>query len=370
MGLKRKIHQRITMRRKNQCILNGALVGVGTTLVADILLQRHQLNKVGLEFTWENFDGKRTFKRCLIGGAVGGVLGYGYYCLKISEEEKISFNSDNYIKKLLTQEHLKASPEDFKKIMIKRQHVKQWLLNIFSNKLVAPPEDAGSFSKRTAIASTLDLDIVLPLGKYSYYTLEAMFNDVYNKIGRGFEGYALITKQTKAIGVTFSNNGNPIHFDIVPGREINNYKQDRELNLYVNPEWAWQRGSSFKTNTKLQKDITRNRPEARSVIKLLKVYKNKNGLSLPALTIEQCVTDGLSNKNFGIHNSITENLLNSMNFLSRKLNQKGLMDIANTNNNLHDKIDAMQRSNISNLLKNDIKRIEEDPRYIKEIFEC
>jgi len=84
--------------------------------------------------------------------------------------------------------------------------------------------------------------------------------------------------------------------------------------------------------------------------------------------IEQCVVAALSEDNFGIHASPTENLLNSMDFISKKMEQKNLIDIANSNNNLHDKITDIQRGYISNQFQRDIKRIEGNPRYIKEIF--
>ena len=86
--------------------------------------------------------------------------------------------------------------------------------------------------------------------------------------------------------------------------------------------------------------------------------------------VEQCVVAALSNNNFGVYASPTENLLNSMDYLSRKMGHKNLIDVANSNNNLHDKVDNVQRSFISTQLQRDIKRIEENPRYIKNIFEC
>ena len=116
--------------------------------------------------------------------------------------------------------------------------------------------------------------------------------------------------------------------------------------------------------------MTVNKPEARTVIKLLKKYRDRNNLPLPTVMIEQCVVGALSNNNFGVYASPTENLLNSMDYMSRKMEHKNLIDVANSNNNLHDKVDNVQRSFISTQLQRDIKRIEENPRYIKDIFEC
>ena len=358
------------MRRQDKYILKGALILGSATALIDIFMQWLEHKDKGIDFTWESYNGKRTVKRSLIGATVGGGLGYAYYCYKIREEAKLPFNSDEYVKKILTEEHLKASPTAFKKVAAHREQVKQWLVDKFGNKLVARPEDTGSFYKRTAIASNYDLDIVLPFRKNSYNTLEEMYYDVYEVVGKAYGKNATVTKQSKAIGVTFGFDENQIHFDIVPGREINNYAVEKDLNLYVKPDWIWQRGSSFKTNVGLQKTMTVNKPEARAVIKLLKKYRDRNNLPLPTVMVEQCVVAALSNNNFGVYASQTENLLNSMDYMSRKIEHKNLIDVANSNNNLHDKVDNAQRSFISTQLKRDIKRIEENPRYIKDIFEC
>lgn len=358
------------MRRQDRYVANGAFVVGSAVALIDILFQWKEHQDKGIEFTWASYNGMRTIKRTLIGATVGAGLGYGYYRYQIKEEEKLPFNSDDYVKKILTQEHLKANPGAFKIVVAYREKVKQWMVDKFGNKLAALPEDTGSFYKRTAIGSNYDLDIVLPFKKNSYKTLEEMYYDVYETVGETFGGNATVTKQTKAIGITFENNGNPIHFDVVPGREISNYSIEKDLNLYVKPDWIWQRGSSFKTNVGVQKSMTVNKPEARTVIKLLKTYRDRNSLPLPTLMVEQCVVDALSENNFGVYASPTENLLNCMNFISKKMEQKSLVDIANSNNNLHDKVTDLQKSYISNQLRKDIQRIEENPRYMKEIFEC
>ena len=358
------------MRRQDRYILNGALIAGGTMILADIFMQWIEHKDKGVDFTWESYNGMRTLKRTLISAAVGGGLGYCYYFSKIREEAGFAFNSDEYLKKILTVEHLKANPAAYRSVIAYRAKIKQWMADIFGNRLVSLPEDTGSFIKRTAIGSNYDLDIILPFKRDSYKTLDVMYYDVYDIVKEAFSDVAEITKQTKAIGLTFENNGNPIHFDVVPGREINNYAKEKDLNLYVNPYWMWGKSSSFKTNVNIQKSMTLNNPRARATIKLLKVYKDRNRLPLPALIIEQCVVDALSEENFGAYTSQTANLLNCMEFISRKLEQRELKDIANSNNNLNAKITEIDRICVANQLRKDIRRINENPRYIKEIFEC
>jgi hypothetical protein len=71
-----------------------------------------------------------------------------------------------------------------------------------------------------------------------------------------------------------------------------------------------------------QRNITLNKPEARQIIKLLKAYRDRNNYDLPTVIIEKCVVDAMSNNNFGIHPSITENLLNCMEFSWTKIESK------------------------------------------------
>lgn len=356
------------MRRQEKYISNGILLGVGLLALTDILIQWFEHYDQGQKFSWKSYNGKRTLKSAVIGGIVGGGIGYVMYCYKISEEEKLPFNSDEHIKKIITEEHLKTDPILYRNIIEYREKVKLSLFKIFENKLASFPEETGSFYKRTAINSKYDLDIILPFKRSSYSTLEKMYYDVYELVHKEFGSNATIIKHTKAIGITFDINEIPIHFDIVPGREISNYKIEKDLNLYVRPDWVWQRGGTFKTNIGIQKKITVNKQEARNVIKLLKAYRNRNDMYLPSVLIEQCVVDALSENNYGIHPSPTENLLNCMNFMTKKLSQKNLIDIANTNNNLNDKMSDVQKNYTTNQLQQDIKRIELNPKYLKEIF--
>lgn len=358
------------MRRRDKYILGGGAIGFGIVAVVDILWQWLKHNNENKPFTWESYNGMQTLKRGLFGFALGAGAGYLTYQHKVSQESELPFSSDGYLRKLLTRESLKANPETFQKVLQRREKVKQTLENKFRKKLAASLEDAGSFQKRTAIGSNYDLDIILPFKRTSFSNLELMYENVHRVIRKSFGQEAIITKQTKAISITFDEDTDPVYFDIVPGREINNYEADRLLNLYVRPEWVWQRGSSFKTNTRSQLKLTKNKPQARTVIKILKCYRDRNGFELPGALLEQCVVEALSNRNYGVHPSTTENLLNSMEYLSKKITQSTIIDHSNTNNNLNDKLPQYERDALAEQLIIDIKRIEANPRYIRDVFEA
>lgn len=357
------------MRRKERYMVNSALIGAGLTALGDIFIQWMEHSDRGEKFIWDSYDGMRTLKNSLKGGLVGAGAGYLYYEYSIYEESKLPFNSDEYLKVVLTEESLKNNPDLLDNVKEFREKVKQWLVDKFGNKLVSFPEDTGSFKKRTAIGSNFDLDIILPFKYDSFATLEEMYYFTHDVIEKEFATKATITKQTRAIGLTFEKDGELIHFDIVPGREISNYRVDRNLNLYVRPDWVWQKGGSFKTNVFTQKKMTVNKPEERRVIRLLKVYRDRNGLPLPTLIVEQSVVEALSPANYGVSVSDTENLLNAMDYIAEKLEQRTFIDHANSNNNLNEKVTEYQRNYIANRLYDDVGKIENNPRFIKEVFE-
>ncbi|MDN3654053.1 hypothetical protein QWZ08_00360 [Ferruginibacter paludis] len=356
------------MRRKEKYIANGAVIGFVGIAAGDIIFQWFKHWQRGMPFTWNSYNGKQTLKHALIGSAVGAGIGYLAYESKLSDESNHPFNSDEHLRKVLSEENLKSDPVLLKKYLSYKSEVKKWLREKFAQKLAYQPEDAGSFFKRTAIISNCDLDIILPFKRSSYTTLEQMYYDVHEVLQRNFGNQAVVSKQTKAIGLTFEHNGLPIHFDIVPGREINDYKNTKDLNLYVRRDWAWQRGSSFKTNVSLQQRATTNLPAARRTIKLMKSYRDKNDLPISSVLLEQCVCDALSNHKYGTRFSDTENLLNSMIHVARKIKQENIIDVANTNNNLLNKMSESDKTFVATFLETDIQRIETNPRYIKEIF--
>ncbi len=356
------------MRRSERHTMNGALLGCATGLVLDLCMQWLEHKQKCADFTWASFDGHRAAKNAAIGGLIGAAAGYSVYKSKINEESHIRFYPENYLKKVLLAEHLKSNPDYFNKVLKYRNEVKAWLAYNFRDKLAAPPEDSGSFRNKTAIASNYDLDIILAFKRLSYQTLGEMYYDVFEQIGTEFGSRAKVFKQSKTIGVTFEENLN-LHFDIVPGREISNYSVDKKLTLYRRPTWIWEKDGTFKTNIAIQQSFAVNRPEARAIIKLMKIYRDRNGQFLPSLVIEQCVVEALSKSKQQIHFSMFDKLLVSMKYISKKLAQERLIDLANSNNDLHKKFSWIQRFDVSEQLKSDVIRTQQNPRFLKEIFE-
>ncbi len=349
--------------------MNGAGIGIISVSVIDILLQYLEHRDANLPFTWESFNGRRTAERGALGGIAGGFLGYGFYNHKIAQEAKLPFDPDAYLSELLKTEQLSSDPKLSKKMNSLSRQMKMWLWNEFKTELVKFPEGTGSLVKKLALASWSDIDLLLPFSKKKSRTsIEETYKNVYKVVTDKFAGKAKVSRNTRSIRLLLSYDGDDFDIDIVPGKEINDYRKDGKLNLYVNPRWPWQNGGRFKTDANTQKSISSNDPNVRATIMLLKLYNNINGLDISPLVIETHTVNAFSRRKYAIQNSITENLLIAMEHLSDKITNLKLEDPANSNNNLHRKITSQSAEKIVVQLRKDIYRIESNPQYIKEIF--
>jgi hypothetical protein len=356
------------MRKKEQLIFTGAIIGIGVSSLIDFILQLIESKNQGEKLTWDNYDFQRTIKNAAFGGTVGAAAGYSIYKLNSFEDSAKAFKSDQFLGTLLRNEDLKNDPQLLNVAIQFRDYLKLWIVKEFGEKLASLPENAGSFVKRTANLTDLDVDIIVPFKKESFTTLEDMYLYTLRKIENKFASNATISGQTKAITITIEKHGKSIKFDIVPGREINNYQLDKDLNLYVNPSSIWTRGSSLKINTGIQRSMTINKPQVRTILRLIKLYNKINSLGIPKIILEQSVVEAMDDRNFGVYTSNTDNLLNCMDFLSNVLIHDRYIDHANSNNNLLEKMSNSERQFAFHLLQRDLIKIEKNPRYLMEIF--
>jgi hypothetical protein len=357
------------MRIRNRYHIKGFAWGAGLTAVIDIGMQWWEHQQQDRQFTWENFDGQRTFRRAMIGGAAGTGIGELLYQARRQQQRQQPFYADRHLYKILLREKLSSDPALLKKVESFRKRIKAWIMSEFEGHLAAAPEDSGSYYKKTQVAGNFDLDIIIPFSRSAHRSLEHMSDDTYESLKHSFGREADITRHSRAITLCFTSGNDDVCIDIVPGREIGCYHKDHLLNLYVRPDYFWQTGTSFKTNVRKQQFVSVHTPHTRNVIMLLKIYRDLYCSKLPTIHIDMAVSEAIRRGSYGVHRSLLENLLNSMDLLACKLEQEAVWDCSNTNNNLNNKLSWSERTHISNLLLKDIERVQEDKHYLKEIFE-
>lgn len=356
------------MRTDKKYQMVGALAGAGIGAAVSLAYQKTKLDEKGQELTLENLNGWQLLLWTAIGAVLGSNAGDLLYQLNAFREKNPDFSSGVFLNLLLKNESIKSDNVYFNLVAKHKEEVKYVLCRTFKKKLADIPLDAGSFKNRTAIASGYDVDFILPFKRKAFSSLATMHSYVYKKLANAFNGKALVEKNRRTIKVILNRNGHDIHFDIAPGREIRNFKIDGLLNMYVAADWVLGNDSSQKINVNKQQRLTVNNPEARDIIRLLKLYSLRNALDIPPVIITQVTVKTLSPKMFGTAYSRNENLLNAMSYLADMLSSNCIKDISNSNNNLLDRMDDTDRFKAVDLLISDIEKIENEPSYLTEVF--
>ncbi|WP_395047861.1 hypothetical protein [Flavobacterium sp.] len=357
------------MRKQDKHIVTGVIVAFVLASILDYYQQKERLKKQGQKLTLDNYNGFQTVKKAAILGIAGGFIGNEIYKFNFQEDAKKPFSSDTFLKNILATQNVNSNPTKLLELKSITKEVKATLYDAFEDQLVNYPESVGSLTKKTAIAGTFDSDIVLPIKKENQFgNLSNLSNEIHNKIEDLFGEKAKVIKRRRVTSLIFEGTDCNHKLDIAYGKEIDNYKIDQKLNLYIRPNYFWQSGKSFKTNVAIQKKLLINKPRVRDVIKTLKAYRDRNNLDLNNIVIEQLCLEALSVNNFGNESSISENLKRCMEHIAFKFSKNRILDYANSNHNLLNNIDYSSKQNILSVVVNDISKIKSNPHYTKEIF--
>lgn len=277
-----------------------------------------------------------------------------------------------YLNDVLETHRMNHIDELLTKYKTKRDEVKEALEKEFSSKIYNPI-NSGSYAKHTAINSKFDLDIIIPVKKGSFDTLEDMFCNVYCFLKKEYGSVAIIRKQKVSIGIQFYMNedGDEINLDIVPGRELNEgqYSDDKNLNLYIDSTYGVLEEKTYiQTNIQAQIDHIKAKENERKIIRLLKIWKNSNNEKYKSFLLELLTIKAFDKSD--ISENLWEQLKAVMEYIRDKVTKEGfrLKDPGNSGNNVMDTLDSSQRNYLSNRMDNIIKRIEEHKDNIKTYF--
>ncbi len=251
----------------------------------------------------------------------------------------------------------------------KRNEVRDDLKEKFKGKIYRIIH-SGSYKKATAVNIKFDMDIVVPFKK-GEDTLENLYNNLYkyfNEDYRKKDSTLLSVKMQKvAIGLEFLVDGHILDLDIVPGREIDNYEKDGDLNLYVNEQMgSFAKASYIKTNIQKQIDHIKNNSIARDPIKLFKVWKRRNNGQMKSFVIEL-----LSIKAFEDYqgdNDHWSELKHAIEYIRDNIKSVTLKDPGNSNNIVSDSLSDFQKQGISDTMKWMLESIESNDKNLENYF--
>lgn len=281
-------------------------------------------------------------------------------------------NKEEYLQKVLKTHKMSHVNELLKKYMKKRQEIKECLEQKYG-KSIYNPMNSGSYAKHTAINIKFDLDIVIPFKRNSFATLEEMFENIYNFLSETYSDVATVRKQKVSIGIIFDEDkdGDVINIDVVPGREFNDnqYIEDKKLNLYVNSEYGQiQKSKYIQTNIQAQIDHIKGKNNERSIIRLLKIWKNSNNEPYKSFFLELITIRAFNKKN--ITGNLWEKLRSVIEYIRDNVANDGftLKDPGNSSNNVADTLKSWEKEALKNKMELMISNIENNTEAIKVYF--
>lgn len=252
----------------------------------------------------------------------------------------------------------------------KRDEVREDLKLKFGNEIYRVIH-SGSYKKKTAVNVKFDMDLVIPFKKATADTLANIYSDLFNYFNTEYRKKDLtlleVKKQKVAIGLIFLVDGEMLDLDIVPGREIDVYEEDGNLNVYVNDVMGLVPKSSYiKTNIQKQIDSIRNNGTARETIKLLKVWKRRNNGQIKSMVIELITVKALNEYSGNLDK--WSMLKYTMEYIRDNIQTVRLIDPGNSNNVVSDSLDESQKVAISDSMNYMLERIDKSENSITTYF--
>ncbi|MDG4655035.1 nucleotidyltransferase [Chryseobacterium arthrosphaerae] len=268
-----------------------------------------------------------------------------------------------------------------KKFKSKNSEVKESLERNYGIKIYSP-FNSGSYAKNTAINTRFDFDLVCPFKRNAFGangTLKEMYEDVFEFLTKEFDGLATVKPQKVSIGIEFKadKDGDIIKIDVVPGREFNldQYKEDQNLNLYVYKQYGlFSEGSErLKTNIEAQKAhvidrVASEKEKIRKIVRLLKIWKVESNKKYKSFFLELFVIKAV--ENVDVSGNLWAKLETVLMYIRDNSTIQGfkLIDPGNSSNNLMDTLEDFEKVNLKNEMSNILTQVENNDENLKFYF--
>ncbi len=189
--------------------------------------------------------------------------------------------SNTYLQSLLASQEL--TPAQRAELDAHKKEVESFLIQEFGREPMI--KIAGSVSKGTANRESYDLDVVVYFPSSDSRTLKEIYEAVYNKLATKY----VVEQKSSAIRIkSLSTNGqnSDYHIDVVPGKFIENSND-----VFLHVRYGDKERMQTNLKTHIQHIVGSGCQE---VIRLVKLWKIRNGLSLKTFVLELFVVKTLS----------------------------------------------------------------------------
>lgn len=257
-----------------------------------------------------------------------------------------------YLESVLDAQTFADDDQEMKDLRKNRDEIKDCLLDAFG-----PPKPsikwAGSMSKRTMIRDSYDGDVTCYFDHGDTQAGETL-KEIYAAVRDALrEEYVVQEKKTalRVLSGQPGTRGEPMHVDVVPGRYVDDDKDD--VFLHFNG------ADKERLKTNLDVHIAHVRDSGvRPAIRLVKLWKLQNGLThAKTFVIELLVIDLLKNRK---SRSLEDQLLHVWTEFRDNADTLTVKDPANPDgNDLSGTLDAC-RNDLSRVAKRTLQTIEDD----------
>jgi hypothetical protein len=259
-------------------------------------------------------------------------------------------NTNEYLQTVLKSQTLSQDSEELKNLQEQRAKVEELLREHFK-KSSPTIRYGGSKAKGTMIRESYDLDII------SYFPHDdtsagETLEDIYNNVSEALSSKYVVESKPSALRLKDrdpKNYGVDFHIDVVPGR----YTDDSKTDVFL------YRASGEKKRLKTNLDIHIKHVKesgVTEVIRLLKLWKIRNGLRVKIFALELFTIDLLKGKKSA---SLDNQLKHVWVKLRDEVEDISIEDPANPmGNDVSDLLATPIRSELSSVADNTLKGIE------------
>lgn len=239
--------------------------------------------------------------------------------------------SNMYLQTILNKYAARSLDGHLLQIMMLKNDLKKWAGDCYLNIL-----DSGSRAKGTAISLASDVDYLISLDSTCNENNGGL-KGIYDSLHEFLKGkYNPVRKQNVSFRIKF----NGLEIDITPARKQTGNTNDHWLHLSKLNTWR---------QTNIQKHITDVSTSGRTnEIKILKIWRELNGLDFPSIYLEYLTINTLSGKSKDA-TSLADNVWHVINELKKDSGNPlfgRIVDPANTGNILSDLLTTTEKNAI------------------------
>lgn len=184
---------------------------------------------------------------------------------------------------------------------------------------------SGSRAKGTAISLSSDLDLFISLSSVTPGSLKEIYESLFSY---AYEKNLQPRRQNVSIGIQLQGKS----VDLVPARRESQYGNDHSLYRRKADTWT-------KTNIDTHISQVRNSDRINEIV-ALKIWEQRHELEFPSIYLETFAIDALSGRS---HTDHSGNFLHLLACISNNIENKRIVDPANTNNILSDELTAPEK---------------------------